>query len=103
MAGTKPAIATAMKRAVMTTASNGANDGAQTMAAHPAGDHVDQTIPERLPLLDRYLAEQVRRRRPLAGVTAVLIQHQLGSQVVMTKALIELGIEPGRIHWIDIP
>ena len=63
----------------------------------------EQEIPDRLPLLDAYIEEHVRGKAPLAGVTAVLIQHQLGSQVRMVEALIRLGIEPGKIYWVDIP
>ena len=66
-------------------------------------DTVDQTIPDRLPLLDAFLAERVGPRQPLAGVTTVLIQHQLGSLVPMTRALIDLGADPQQIHCIDIP
>jgi hypothetical protein len=30
-----------------------------------------------------------------------MLQHQLGNQVPQTEALIRLGMEPERIHWID--
>jgi hypothetical protein len=41
--------------------------------------------------------------RPFAGVTAVLIQHQLGSMVPAVRGLLELGLDPARTHFIDIP
>jgi S-adenosylhomocysteine hydrolase len=63
----------------------------------------DQAVPERLPLLDAFLARRASREPPLAGVTAVLIQHQLGSVVPMTRALLELGLEARRTHFVDIP
>src|SRR5205814_7665141 len=63
----------------------------------------DQSIPDRLPLLDALLAERVGGTTPLKGVRAVLIQHQLGSQVPMTRALIQLGVEPQHVHWVDVP
>ena len=55
-----------------------------------------------MPILDRWL-ENAAQGRPLAGVTALLIQHQLGNQVPQTRALIELGISPRDLYWIDIP
>jgi S-adenosylhomocysteine hydrolase len=67
-----------------------------------ASDQTDQTIPKGLPLLDA-LVKGERGNQPLRGVTALLIQHQLGSMVPMTKAFIALGLRPERIYWIDIP
>lgn len=55
-----------------------------------------------MPILDRWL-ERAAQDRPLAGVTALMIQHQLGNQVPQTQALIELGIAPRDLYWIDIP
>lgn len=55
-----------------------------------------------MPILDRWL-EQAAQGRPLAGVTGLMIQHQLGNQVPQTQALIELGMAPQDIFWIDIP
>jgi S-adenosylhomocysteine hydrolase len=59
-------------------------------------------IPLRLPILDRWLAN-VAPAASLAGVTVLMIQHQLGNHVPQTQALIELGVSPEDIHWIDIP
>ena len=64
---------------------------------------VEQTIPDSLPLLDAFLAQRTSGDTPLAGVTTVLIQHQLGSLVPMTRALIQLGADPANIHCVDIP
>src|SRR2546425_2689982 len=59
-------------------------------------------IPERMPVLDRWL-ERVAPERPLTGVTALLIQHQLGNHYTQAKALIDLGVSPQDLYWIDIP
>src|SRR5574341_2077269 len=59
-------------------------------------------IPVRMPVLDRWL-ERAAQDKPLAGVTGLMIQHQLGNQVPQTRALIELGMAPRDIFWIDIP
>ncbi len=63
---------------------------------------IDQTIPRSLPLLDRWVNEH-RDRRPLAGVTVLLIQHQLGNHFPEAKALLDLGVEPTQLIWIDVP
>jgi hypothetical protein len=65
-------------------------------------ENVDQTIPDSFPVLDAWL-EQQSGRKPLAGVTALLIQHQFGNQVPQARALLELGLDPQRLHWLDIP
>ena len=59
-------------------------------------------IPESLPLLDR-IVEHYEGEAPLAGVTALLFQHQLRAQVPMVHALILLGLEEEDILWVDIP
>lgn len=63
----------------------------------------DQEIPASLPLLDAFVAERAGTDQPLAGFTVALIQHQLGSIVPTTRALIRLGAEPRKMYWIDIP
>lgn len=63
---------------------------------------LNQDMPGRMPILDRWVQEH-RERQPLAGVTALLIQHQLGNQVPQTRALLELGLEPERLFWLDVP
>jgi S-adenosylhomocysteine hydrolase len=65
-------------------------------------DDLPQQVPGRLPLLDALVAERADGA-PLRGVTAVLIQHQLGSIVPMVEALFELGLEPERTFFVDIP
>jgi S-adenosylhomocysteine hydrolase len=62
----------------------------------------DQAIPGPLPFLDA-IVDHHGQERPFAGWTALLIQHQLGSQVRMARALLDLGIAPARMYWIDIP
>ncbi len=64
--------------------------------------NIDQTIPRSLPLLDRWVNEH-REIRPLAGVTVLLIQHQLGNHFPEAKALLDLGVEPAQLIWIDVP
>jgi S-adenosylhomocysteine hydrolase len=59
-------------------------------------------IPRHMPILDRWL-ERAAQDRPLAGVTALLIQHQLGNHVPLARALLALGIAPRDLYWIDIP
>ena len=63
----------------------------------------DAEIPTTLPMLERLVSERLRGAAPFEGVTAVLIQHQLGDVVAMVSALVQLGLAPDRIHWIDIP
>jgi S-adenosylhomocysteine hydrolase len=64
---------------------------------------LDQRIPDELPLLRALVEEWAGGGRPLAGVTAVLIQHQLGSMVPTVRTLLELGLDPARTQLIDIP
>ena len=63
---------------------------------------LNEDIPERMPVLDRWL-EREAPARPLAGVTTLLIQHQLGNHVIQTRALLDLGVAPRDLYWIDIP
>ena len=63
---------------------------------------ITDEIPLRLPLLDRWL-EHAAQDWPLEGVTLLNIQHQLGNHVPQTVALIELGVSPTDIYWIEIP
>lgn len=57
---------------------------------------------EGMPLLRAYV-QQHERRQPLRGVTALLIQHQLGNQGPQVDALVRLGLDPENIYWLDIP
>jgi hypothetical protein len=61
-----------------------------------------QDIPGHMPILDRWVREHCSRR-PLAGVTALFIQHQFGNQLPQTQAMLELGLEPERLLWLDVP
>lgn len=70
---------------------------------HTSYDTTVDEIPEQLPMLEAYIDEHYGTAQPLEGTTMVLIQHQLGSQVAMTQALIRLGVRPADIYWIDIP
>ena len=68
----------------------------------PAFFASDEPFVDHLPLLDAYLA-RLGRNRPLAGCHVLLVQHQLSNQVTMVRALIELGLRPERLWWLDIP
>jgi len=61
-----------------------------------------EEIPQSMPVLDRWL-ERAAQDRPLAGVTTLLIQHQLGNHVPQARALLDLGVAPKDLYWIDIP
>lgn len=64
----------------------------------------DQAIPESLPLLDAFLDEHIPKGyQPFADCAVLLIQHQLGSLVPMSKALFKLGLKPDYAVYIDIP
>jgi S-adenosylhomocysteine hydrolase len=51
----------------------------------------------------RFRSERAAHDRPLEGVTVLNIQHQLGNHVPQTTALIELGVSPRDVYWIEIP
>lgn len=55
-----------------------------------------------MPVLNKWL-ERAAQDRPLEGVTALMIQHQLGNHVPQTEALFALGLAPRDLYWIDIP
>lgn len=55
-----------------------------------------------MPVLSRWL-DRMAPSQPLRGVTALMLQHQLGNHVPQTQALIRLGLDPANIFWIDIP
>jgi hypothetical protein len=63
---------------------------------------VDQTIKNESDLTN-LVVEHYRERKPLKNVTALLFQHQLTNHVPQTKALIDLGLDPRKIYWVDIP
>jgi S-adenosylhomocysteine hydrolase len=63
---------------------------------------LNEEIPHRMPVLDKWL-ERAAQDRPLEGVTALMIQHQLGNHVAQTEALFALGLAPRDLYWIDIP
>ena len=64
-----------------------------------------QNIPAQigeLPLL-KELVECFKPSQPFRDRTALLIQHQCANHYAQAMALMELGIEPDRLFWIDIP
>ena len=64
--------------------------------------NLTEDIPRRMPVLDRWL-DRAAGDRPLAGVTVLMIQHQLGNHVPQTQALLDLGVAADDLYWIDIP
>lgn len=62
----------------------------------------DEPLVRNLPLLDAWLARSTGDR-PLEGMSALLVQHQLSNQVPMLAALQALGLDPARTWWLDIP
>ena len=71
-----------------------------TLFEYELGDTV-YTL-EDMPLLKAFVAGR-EQAKPLRGVTALLIQHQLGNQGPQVDALVRLGLDPKKIHWLDIP
>jgi len=60
-------------------------------------------VPDRLPLLDAFLAERAPAGAPLRDTTAVLVQHHTGSIVPMLRTLAALGLDLNRTFLVDIP
>jgi len=73
-----------------------------TTSVDRAFQSMSQRIPNGMPLVDK-VVQRYLDEKPLAGQTALLIQHQLGDHVLQARALIELGLKPRDIHWLDIP
>lgn len=66
---------------------------------------LNQKIPDTidaLPLL-REFVDLFKKLQPLRNCTALLIQHQCADHYAQALALIELGIQPEKLFWIDIP
>ena len=72
------------------------------MGTHLDFSNVDQSIPRHLPVLDKWVGEH-RDREPFKGVTILQIQHQLGNHFPQALALLDLGLEPTRLIWVDVP
>ena len=62
----------------------------------------EEALDEPMPLLERWL-EARGGVTPLADFTVLKVQHQLANQFGQTEALIRLGVDPARVHWLDIP
>ena len=65
-------------------------------------NNIQQVIPEQQPIVQR-LVDQFSGRKPFEGITALFIQHQLGNHVFQAKAFIDLGLDPKKLYWLDIP
>ena len=63
---------------------------------------IQQVIPEQQPIVQG-LVDQFSGRKPFEGITALFIQHQLGNHVFQAKAFIDLGLDPKKLYWLDIP
>ncbi len=63
---------------------------------------VDRNVRDRMPLVNK-VVDKYRGTKPLSIVTVLLIQHQLENHYAQASALLELGADPKKIHWIDIP
>ncbi len=63
---------------------------------------LSQDLPGDMPILDRWVEERVSGQ-PLSGVTALFIQHQFGNQLPQARAMLELGLAPERLLWLDVP
>jgi S-adenosylhomocysteine hydrolase len=74
--------------------------GAENLFGYHLGDRVETL--DAMPLL-RQFVDQHKARQPLRGVTALLIQHQLGNQGPQIQAMMELGLQPELTYWLDIP
>jgi hypothetical protein len=61
-----------------------------------AQDELDPRVPDELPLLRALVDGWAGRSDRLHGVSAVLIQHQLGSMVPTVRTLFELGLDQKR-------
>src|SRR5262252_6806000 len=55
-----------------------------------------------MPILDRWVEIQ-NQAKPLAGATALFIQHQFGNQLPQARAMLDLGLAPERLIWLDVP
>jgi S-adenosylhomocysteine hydrolase len=63
---------------------------------------MNDSIPSSMPILEEFVARH-KSSLPLKGVTALLIQHQLGNHYLQAKALLELGLDPQKLIWVDVP
>jgi hypothetical protein len=68
-----------------------------------SGPPVQPSDEPRLPLLESFVEERLGAGQRFDVTAALLMQHQLPTIVPMTRALISLGIDPERLHWVDIP
>ncbi len=71
-----------------------------TLFSYRLGNRVSTL--EEMPLLKAFVKER-KPSQPFKGVTALLIQHQLGNQGPQVQAMVELGLDPKKIYWLDIP
>jgi len=61
-----------------------------------------QNLRKKLPLLNEELRRH-KERKPLKNHKMLLIQHQLLDSIAQVAALIDLGVAPKDLFWIDIP
>jgi S-adenosylhomocysteine hydrolase len=63
---------------------------------------IDKTLRQKMPLLNNVVLQH-ESRKPLANLAVLLIQHQLQDSYAQVSALLELGLDPKELYWIDIP
>jgi S-adenosylhomocysteine hydrolase len=59
-------------------------------------------VRDRMPILNK-LVDRYRDQKPFQDVTVLYLQHQLENQFAEASAMIELGLDPKKLYWIDIP
>ena len=62
----------------------------------------DPRARQRMPLLD-WAARWAGVDQPLRGWRVLFLQHQLENHLPQAELILDLGVEPGDLHWIDIP
>lgn len=62
----------------------------------------DPDVLGRMKLVE-WLVDEHRAARPLRGWKVLFLQHQLENHLAQAQAVLELGVAPRDLHWIDIP
>jgi S-adenosylhomocysteine hydrolase len=63
---------------------------------------IDEKLLLRMPLLSE-LVQRQKEQLPLVNSIVLLIQHQLQDSYAQVSSLLELGVDPTELYWIDIP
>src|SRR5262245_55448875 len=62
----------------------------------------DRNVLRRMKLVE-WLIEHHRGAQPLRGWKVLFIQHQLENHLAQVHGVLELGVSPRVLHWIDVP